>query len=204
MNNFGQQYACCGHFWAGDCHCLLWTMAVMSVNVPWCSLHSLHLCSSRHCNALLLAQSPYSVSCSCLLWGCETLPPSGCTSHSPGKFSLQFVKALIDCLDGFWYMSQTRKLQNWSHSVTPWSETWGRSMASPHKRSCGHVVSEHHTPFSPQRAGRNPEKVAQSSVYFWILAISAVALQYAGWWGDGLPTYAHFCQGGRIPSSSGA
>lgn len=198
MNNFGQQYACCGHFWAGDCHCLLWTMAVMSVNVPWCSLHS------RHCNALLLAQSPYSVSCSCLLWGCETLPPSGCTSHSPGKFSLQFVKALIDCLDGFWYMSQTRKLQNWSHSVAPWSETWGRSMASPHKRSCGHVVSEHHTPFSPQRAGRNPEKVAQSSVYFWILAISAVALQYAGWWGDGLSTYAHFCQGGRIPSSSGA
>lgn len=43
------------------------------------------------------------------------------------------------------YILQTRKLQNWSHGVTPWNETCGRSIvfplcpkASPHERGCGH------------------------------------------------------------------
>lgn len=138
-----------------DCHFLLWTMPVMSVNVPWCSLHSLHLCSSSHWNTPFLAQSPYSASCSCLLWWCEALTLSGSTSLSPGNISLGSVKALTGCPSVSCYISQTRKLQSWSQSVTPWSETWGTSMvlllcpkASSHKTSYGHWVSEYHTSFS--------------------------------------------------------
>lgn len=162
LNDFSPECLSCGYFWAlglsfptmdytsNDCEC------------PLVLFSSLPPCSSRHWNTpfLALSLSPHSASCFCPLWWYEVLPPSGCTSHAPGKFSLQFMNALIGGLIFYFYFCyilQTRKLQNWSHRVTPWNETCGRSIvfplcpkASPHKRSWDISVSEHHTFFSQE------------------------------------------------------
>lgn len=114
-----------------DCQFLLWTILVITMNVTWCSLHHLQPCSLRHWNTLHPLLCPLTLLLALLaltIWS-----PS--SFRLPSSLTCEILPTIYESSyrlpDVFSCISQTRKLQNWSHSVTPWSETWRRSIVTP-------------------------------------------------------------------------